>query len=229
MGRIWRGCRIAQRHERIGRSRITECERRRHAVEIVGADRHSIERGDRVVGVDQSVYPRQAGATLNILEQAFDGAAVAGLLDAEGAIGLPPGFQLRDIGEIDTGKIASDLRRRLLDEGIEHRRPPGRYDERIGNDQNDTKGRKVAGDFRDIEADGIGHSVMSVSKPAPSKCAAALCSTASTRADGGPFQQASTMSWTWSMPAGRGLHRRASRRSSRAPQRTSKARVSTRS
>ena len=51
------GAGLAEPDEFLRAVGVAECQRARHPVQVVGADRHGVPGRDRVVGVDQAVHP----------------------------------------------------------------------------------------------------------------------------------------------------------------------------
>jgi hypothetical protein len=75
---------------------VTEGKIAANMVEVVGAGRQNVLERNRIVSVDKGVDSRQRNAGERILYKALDRRSVAGLLDAELAVSLPPDGDARN-------------------------------------------------------------------------------------------------------------------------------------
>ena len=100
-------------------ARIAEGKVAADHIEIVRAERNDMRQRDGVVGVDESVDLGQGAAGKNVLDQPLDRGAIAGLLDAEGAISLPPRRDPRDFGQFRSTPASRGMRLAIRDEGGE--------------------------------------------------------------------------------------------------------------
>ena len=106
---------------------------------------------DGVVGVDEGVDRRQAAAGEHVLDQPLDRGAVARPLDAEGAVGLPPGGDAGNLRQLHVRPLRPAGRDARGDERGKLRRPLGAHLDVLGNHDPDAKLGKRADDFGDVD------------------------------------------------------------------------------
>ena len=89
--------RVRHVDEAVALARVAEGERRRDAVEIVGAERQHVGERHRIVEIDERIHARERPAREHVLDQPLDRGAIARLLDAEALVGGAP---RRDAGDL---------------------------------------------------------------------------------------------------------------------------------
>ncbi len=88
------------------RAAVAEGDVARDLVQIVGPERHDMGQRHGVVDVNEGVDLGQPATGEHVLDQPLDRGAVARLLDAEGAIGLPPRGDAGDLRQLHPAHAA---------------------------------------------------------------------------------------------------------------------------